>query len=87
RLETASDASKPDTFLVVFSVQDTGEGISAEDQNFLFERFRQGSHLRSGSGLGLHLCRRIVESHQGTIQVKSELGKGSLFIVRLPVAS
>jgi signal transduction histidine kinase len=50
----------------------------------IFERFRQGSHKRSGSGLGLHLSKRIVETHQGTLDVQSELGKGSVFRVCLP---
>jgi signal transduction histidine kinase len=50
----------------------------------LFERFRQGSHKRSGSGLGLHLSKKIVETHQGTIELKSALDKGSVFIVQLP---
>lgn len=71
---------------VVVEVEDTGAGISAEDQATLFERFRQGNHKRSGSGLGMYLSRRIVEAHNGSIEVKSELGKGSLFIVALPVS-
>jgi len=70
---------------LVIEVEDTGPGIPPEEQAVLFERFRQGSHKRSGSGLGLYLSRRIVEAHQGTIQVKSQLGKGSVFIVRLPI--
>jgi signal transduction histidine kinase len=65
---------------VTITVKDTGSGIPIEEQATLFERFRQGSHKRSGSGLGLYLSRRIVEAHQGTIQVKSELGKGSEFL-------
>ncbi len=69
---------------VIVEVSDTGPGITPEDQALLFERFRTGSHKRSGSGLGLHLSRRIVEAHQGTIEVQSEVGKGSLFVVRLP---
>ena len=69
---------------VTITVEDTGPGISPEDQASLFERFRQGKHKHSGSGLGLHLSRRIAEAHQGTIKVKSELGKGSQFIVYLP---
>lgn len=69
---------------VTMEVQDTGQGISPEDQKHLFERFRQGSHKRSGSGLGLHLSLLILQSHQGTIDVESEVGKGSLFTVRLP---
>ena len=71
--------------VVKLEVQDTGSGISTEDQAMLFERFRQGSHRRSEIGLGLYLARQIVEAHQGTIEVTSELGQGSLFTVRLPV--
>ena len=70
--------------VITIEVEDTGPGIPTEEQATLFERFRQGSHRRSGSGLGLYLSRRIVEAHQGSIQVKS-LGKGSTFIVRLPI--
>ncbi len=66
-------------------VADTGIGISPEELDTLFERFRQGSHNSAGSGLGLYLSRRIVEAHQGDILVNSELGKGSVFIVILPI--
>ncbi|WP_226584223.1 ATP-binding response regulator [Microseira wollei] len=69
---------------VTIEIQDTGPGIPKEEQAWLFERFRQGRHKHSGSGLGLHLSQRIVEAHQGTIQVKSEVGQGSLFIISLP---
>ncbi|MBW4660678.1 MAG: hybrid sensor histidine kinase/response regulator [Drouetiella hepatica Uher 2000/2452] len=71
--------------LVAIEVEDTGSGISPEDQATLFDRFRQGNHKRSGSGLGMYLSRRIVEAHNGTIAVKSALGQGSLFIVQLPI--
>ncbi len=70
---------------IAIEVEDTGPGISSEEQANLFERFRQGKHKHSGSGLGLHLSRRIVETHHGNVSVKSELGKGSKFIVSLPV--
>ncbi len=86
---TAAPAStgtdKPPISYVVIEIKDTGQGIPTEEQATLFERFRQGSHKRSGSGLGLYLSRRIVEAHKGTIEVNSELGKGSVFLVRLPV--
>jgi signal transduction histidine kinase len=72
---------------IIIEIEDTGSGIPAEEQATLFERFRQGSHKSSGSGLGLYLSRRIVEAHQGTIQVKSEFGKGSIFTVMLPIKS
>ncbi|MBN3891688.1 MULTISPECIES: hybrid sensor histidine kinase/response regulator [unclassified Nostoc] len=71
---------------VNIDIQDTGPGISKPDQAILFERFRQGKHQRSGSGLGLYLSRCIIEAHQGTIDVKSEPGQGSTFTIRLPVA-
>ncbi|MFS0514500.1 response regulator [Nostoc sp. UIC 10607] len=69
---------------VIIEIEDTGYGIAPEDQATIFERFRQGKNKRSGSGLGLHLSHRIVEAHAGTIQVTSELGKGSLFTLQLP---
>ncbi|MCU0541468.1 MAG: hybrid sensor histidine kinase/response regulator [Oscillatoriaceae cyanobacterium Prado104] len=69
---------------VIIEIQDTGPGISDEEQAKLFERFGSGTHKKSSTGLGLHLCRQIVEAHRGTIEAKSELGKGTLFIVRLP---
>ncbi|WP_017719076.1 sensor histidine kinase [Kamptonema formosum] len=69
---------------VAIEVEDTGPGIGAADRQRIFERFLQGNHKRSGSGLGLHLSRQIVEAHQGTIEVMSELGKGSVFAVHLP---
>ncbi|MBD2496300.1 hybrid sensor histidine kinase/response regulator [Nostoc sp. FACHB-280] len=69
---------------VIIAVEDTGYGIAPEDQAGIFERFRQGKNKRSGSGLGLHLSYRIAEAHGGNITVTSELGKGSVFTVRLP---
>ncbi|MDZ8241941.1 MAG: hybrid sensor histidine kinase/response regulator [Nostoc sp. ChiQUE01a] len=69
---------------VSIEIADSGPGIPAEEQTTIFERFRQGSHKSSGSGLGLYLARRIVEAHQGVILLNSELGKGSTFIVLIP---
>ncbi|ERN40470.1 signal transduction histidine kinase [Rubidibacter lacunae KORDI 51-2] len=71
---------------IAADVRDTGPGISPEEQVHLFERFRQGQHGRSGSGLGLHLSQRILSAHGGEIEVESELGKGSCFTARLPAA-
>ncbi|NEO97312.1 MAG: hybrid sensor histidine kinase/response regulator [Symploca sp. SIO2E9] len=84
RLSNTPVEGKPDDYWVVLQVQDTGPGISPEDQKIIFERFRPGSHKRSGSGLGLHLSKRIIEAHDGTLEVDSELGQGSLFSVSLP---
>jgi signal transduction histidine kinase len=69
---------------VSIAIEDTGYGIAPEDQATIFERFRQGRNKRSGSGLGLHLSHRIAEAHGGNITLKSELGQGSVFTVKLP---
>ncbi len=72
-------------------VSDTGIGIAKEDQERIFDRFFRVDKARSreqgGSGLGLSICKWIVEAHQGEIKVASELGKGSSFIVKLPLSS
>jgi two-component system, sensor histidine kinase and response regulator len=79
----APEETTPDGWVIII-VQDTGFGISAEEQATIFQRFRKGSHKQAGSGLGLHLVQRIVTVHHGTIAVSSELGQGSLFRIRLP---
>ncbi|MBC1274800.1 hybrid sensor histidine kinase/response regulator [Nostoc sp. UCD121] len=81
-----SGKSNPVEYISI-AIADTGPGIPTEEQATIFERFRQGSHKSSGSGLGLYLARRIVEAHQGIILLNSELGKGSVFIVLLPATT
>ncbi|WP_306059424.1 sensor histidine kinase [Natronococcus wangiae] len=68
------------------SVADDGVGIESQDQDRIFELFqRLHSHdEHAGSGIGLALCKRIVERHNGRIWVESELGKGSTFAFTLP---
>lgn len=70
---------------LAIEVQDTGAGIAPEEQEMLFERFRQGKHKKADSGLGLYLSRCIAEAHGGKITLTSEVGKGSTFTVYLPV--
>jgi two-component system, sensor histidine kinase and response regulator len=69
---------------VSIDIQDTGLGMSADEQKVIFQRFHTGKHRQAGSGLGLHLVHRIVTTHSGTISVTSEPGNGSLFKIRLP---
>lgn len=73
------------------TVEDHGMGIRPEDRKHIFEPFYRGREAVSrqiqGSGLGLHLVRRIIEAHGGSVSVQSEVGKGSTFIVDLPIAS
>ncbi|MCP4151848.1 MAG: response regulator [bacterium] len=73
---------------VVFTVRDTGIGIPAEQQEIIFEIFRQSDDIDyeqySGTGLGLGISRRLTELMNGTITVESEVGKGSIFTVTLP---
>jgi signal transduction histidine kinase len=72
---------------VEVSVNDAGVGIAPEDQEAVFEEFRQvGTAAKKveGTGLGLTLCRKFVELHGGRIWVKSELGVGSTFTFTIP---
>jgi signal transduction histidine kinase len=71
------------------AVRDSGPGIAAADQQKIFEEFQQvdntSTRQKGGTGLGLAISKRIVEMHGGRILVDSELGKGSIFTIRLPV--
>jgi signal transduction histidine kinase len=81
-------AEGPDT-VVEISVADTGIGISQKDQEAIFDDFRQldGSSTRKygGTGLGLSLCRKLAQSLGGKITVASEVGRGSIFSLILPL--
>ncbi len=74
---------------LVFGVSDEGPGISAEDQDRVFGPFERLEESRPdgtrGVGLGLLVCRRLVEAHGGRIWVESELGKGSTFFFTMPL--
>jgi two-component system, sensor histidine kinase ChiS len=67
---------------------DTGKGISEEDSSRVFGKFEQfGDHQRTeekGTGLGLNICKKIIELHHGEIWMESVLGKGSKFTFKLP---
>jgi signal transduction histidine kinase len=72
---------------VVIEVADQGIGISPDDQKHLFEPFFRASNagVVRGTGLGLNIVGDCVRLHHGTISLKSELGRGSTFTVRLPL--
>lgn len=74
------------------TVADSGEGISPQDMPFIFERYYQGqAHIsyakkfKDGSGLGLSICKHIVEAHQGFISFRSSKGQGTEFYFTLPL--
>lgn len=74
---------------VVLSVSDQGMGIPPKDQPFIFDRFYrvENDAMQSvkGFGIGLYICKEIIESHQGKIGVESTIGKGSRFWFSLPI--
>ena len=76
-----SGDNHPEVELVV---GDTGSGISPEDQQFLFEKYRFRPDKGSSSGLGLYICKTLVEANQGHIWVESAPGQGSRFHLTLP---
>ncbi|MFI5275431.1 MAG: ATP-binding protein [Candidatus Saccharimonadales bacterium] len=71
------------------AIQDTGVGIAQKDMDKLFRRFSRIQselpHSGSGSGLGLYWANKIIELHDGTIEVKSEVGQGSTFMILMPI--
>ena len=75
---------------VQVTVEDTGQGISDEDQKMIFERFFKVDQSRGldkkGTGLGLSLVKNIMKAHGGTVRVESQLGVGSKFIFTIPTA-
>lgn len=78
-----------DRDMVVVTVSDQGQGMTAEQQEHIFDRFYQiqpSSPGIRGIGLGLAICRGLVEAHDGEIWVESEVGKGSTFSFSLPLA-
>jgi PAS domain S-box-containing protein len=72
---------------IEIGVHDEGRGIPQEQLSQVFERFKQvrADDSRSGSGLGLAISKMLVEAHHGTIDVTSQVGRGTSFFVRLPV--
>jgi signal transduction histidine kinase len=84
----ASTSRENDREVVEVRVQDRGPGIPGDEREHIFEPFFRGRwavrNQVHGTGLGLNLVKRVIEAHQGSIQVKSEASQGTEFIVRLP---
>lgn len=79
--------SQTDDRMMLLEVSDTGIGIPAKDMDRIFDRFYRSGNtdLRTGSGIGLSLVKQYVEMHSGSINVRSEIGKGSTFTVLIPM--
>lgn len=77
---TITTSSNP--LYTAIEVKDNGEGIDKKDLSHLFERFYRGNHNKESIGIGLSMSKKIIELQNGTIEVKSHVGKGSTFIVK-----
>jgi signal transduction histidine kinase len=86
RLEVRENAAQA---MIEIRIADTGVGIPPEQLRMIFEPFyttkNPDENGHGGTGLGLSVCRQIIEQHHGRIRVQSEVGKGSTFTVKLPM--
>ena len=81
---TTEKKAGPENPKVVIKIQDTGSGISAEQMEMIFEPFYTTKAAEQGTGLGLSITRKILETMDGTVEIESEVGKGSVVILTLP---
>ncbi|MFQ5657254.1 MAG: nitrogen regulation protein NR(II), partial [Candidatus Methylomirabilales bacterium] len=65
-------------------IADTGYGVATDDQKRIFEPFFTTKDLGSGTGLGLAVCQKIIKAHGGTIELESQVGRGTTFTILLP---
>jgi two-component system, NtrC family, sensor kinase len=84
-------AHDPESDTVDLTIRDTGPGIAPENLPRIFDRYyttKSGPDAsgKGGTGLGLSLCRDVIEAHQGRIRVESSVGKGTAFTLKLPLA-
>jgi PAS domain S-box-containing protein len=81
---TTEKEDEPEGSTIVIKIQDTGDGISEEQMEMIFEPFYTTKIAKQGTGLGLSITKKIMESLGGTVGILSEVGKGSLVILSLP---
>jgi two-component system phosphate regulon sensor histidine kinase PhoR len=83
-------ATKNQRNRTIISIEDNGIGMTKETVSKVFDKFYRAHtgniHNVKGFGLGLNYTRKMVEAHEGTIQVESSLGKGSTFVISLPLS-
>jgi two-component system sensor histidine kinase KdpD len=87
-IRITAEARENDPMLTV-SIADRGPGIDDFEQSLVFEKFYRGRNQRvqvHGTGMGLAICKAIVEAHNGRLGVTSQLGHGSVFYFSLPIA-
>jgi len=80
-----SIATKADNGFVEIKIGDTGSGIDKENLSRIFDPFFTTKDVGKGTGLGLNVAYNIIKKHNGTIDVKSQVGKGTVFKIRIPV--
>lgn len=84
RIELAC-SSDPIKHTFTMQITDNGDGISEEEQKKIFRPFYQTVESKPGTGIGLSIVKSIVEAHRGRIDIQSEMGKGTTFIITLPI--
>ncbi|MGO9614432.1 MAG: ATP-binding protein [Dissulfurispiraceae bacterium] len=83
-IQSEMDKSGQDAEIIRVSVSDTGAGIAGEALEKIFDPFFTTKPVGEGTGLGLSICHKIVETHNGTIDVESEVGRGTTFTIGIP---
>ena len=84
-VEVAADSSADG---ITLEVRDRGPGFAPHEEHRIFEKFYRGrSDAARGAGLGLAICRAIIEAHRGTIEAFNRAGGGAVFRIRLPSES
>ncbi len=82
--QVAPSPSSEDRRWLEVSIADTGIGITEESKRRIFDPFFTTKKIGEGTGLGLAICEKIIKEHSGSIEVRSEVGKGSIFFISIP---